>query len=268
MKAIITVLLFSSHLIFAQNPGDFENRPYEVTSELAPGSSHPKVKKEKLFGKIKRIESEKNAVGVLVYYNADVLNHEEQLDQIVKNFSINGVIEPCDFSNVPVEFANFFNESLETNVFEVVDVSQIPSFTGCVGCDKVNSFWDTKYKLVIEMSINTTVNGSLKEDMGKEYFVGNYLVQVSMGYATEYLDGEKPYATKSNYAFNRYFGLYSKSKDGPKTDSEEWIGNEIYTVTKLEKFLEIENCSVISNIIMETSLPELEKLITKKITEK
>jgi len=143
----------NAHQASKQDP--FKGRTTTVSASVASVKPEVKVKKEKFLARINRIKADGNKVGVVVRcsnINVNPKSHtmfSNQKAQFVKG-SYGPIVGIDSIGAIAVEE---FNNGFGTDVFELVDMKDIP-YTEDGNGGKADDWWTTKYKMIIFYTYN------------------------------------------------------------------------------------------------------------------
>lgn len=133
----------------------YAGRTTTVSAALASAKPEVKVKKQKFKARIDRIKADGNKVAVVVLCsNINVNPKSHTIFSNQKAQFVRGSYKPIEGINeLGVKTVQDFNEGFDTDVFELVDMKDIPYKDNGKG-GKMDDWWVTKYKVIITLKYN------------------------------------------------------------------------------------------------------------------
>ncbi len=236
----------------------YENRPATASAAVASTKPEVKVKKEKFSGRINRIKADGNKVGVVVWCKNVVVKQSEQTFSTRETVTVFGSHKPLEGSEKWADIVvEKLNKTFSTDVFEVVDPSLIP--TKEVNGKKMDDWWATKYKLVIDYSFkpyyDVYLESSSDTTKTTREFKAQFKVDVygSLG-AAEDATQHKLKSAGSSPKTSSYYSTF-------------YVGDEKTVVHTIQELKELVNspsdADIVSELIKKNEI-YLDKFIKKK----
>jgi len=173
----------------------YGGRVATVSAALASAKPEVKVKKQKFKARIDRVKADGNKVAVVVLCsNIGVNPQSHTIFSNQKKQFVRGTYKPIEGINeLGLKTVQDFNKGFDTDVFELVDIKDIPVKDNGKG-GKMDDWWVTKYKVIITLKytpyyiayVQTTGDSA---NVKKE-FKGQMFVK-SMCFVEAAEDGEK-----------------------------------------------------------------------------
>ena len=169
-KVILVLALFlGTNYSYAQND-PFEGRPSTAGPDVASSKANVPVKKESFTDKLNRYKAEGFKVAV-VLYSGEIATKQKDPAATTANGTIGleGTVAGIrsDLTPLVEDFTKSMNEAFSTDVFEIVDLQNIPYKESKWG--KVDDWGSTKYKMVITYSANPVYEYSFWMDKYEGY---------------------------------------------------------------------------------------------------
>lgn len=133
----------------------YGGRVATVSAALASAKPEVKVKKQKFKARIDRIKADGNKVAVVVLCsNIGVNPQSHTIFSNQKSQFVRGTYQPIKgIEELGKKTMQDFNEGFDTDVFELVDMKDIPVKDNGKG-GKMDDWWVTKYKMIITLKYN------------------------------------------------------------------------------------------------------------------
>jgi len=176
----------------AKRDAVFAGRSSTASPEMASAKDNIPVKKENFSGKLSRIKTDGNKVGVLLDLTP-ARSVKPEANANVSSTMINYVDLEGEYLDESLRAAgqqlvDELNATYNTTEFELIDISKIPyKEVKVMGQQvKMDDWWSTKYKVVFKYTIDPRLEGENKEVSGKTKFVSSINL-LQMLIVTEYI---------------------------------------------------------------------------------
>jgi hypothetical protein len=149
-----------------------DQRPAEVSPELASAKDNVPVKKETFAAKLARIKADGNKIGVAftckpLRANPGIGGGNAGSSTFGELLEVKGEIDEPSFLTLGNDLVQELNEALGTTDIELIDLTKIPvkevSLLGQKGW--IDNYWATKYKIVFVYDVDPQIR-AMKDSFG------------------------------------------------------------------------------------------------------